>query len=91
MPARRAPSALPPSPAAPGLAPWRAALGLLLLALAAVSVLPGRAHADTLVSNLDNPSNSRLNIFTTHNFAQSFRTGANREGYRMSSVELRFV
>ena len=90
----------PVIPGSPRLAAWCAAIGLVAFSLAAVAVLPARAQADVLVSNLNQPIHTSgvsiigistlfpQRILQQHSAAQSFTTGDAADGYTLSSVEL---
>ena len=71
---------------------WKARLITTIAAIAALAVLATPAAADDLVSNLagaDFPLGSASQL-DTHDFAQSFTTGANTSGYQLTSVSLSF-
>ena len=66
----------------------RAAVGAAVIALAGV----GPAAADVLVSNVTQPEWPFGNVgkLSVNDFAQSFTTGSNENGYQLTSISLRF-
>ena len=85
------PPRAPPGRRFPSAAP-RAAVWLLALSgLFTVSAFPGvggLAHADVLVSNLGQTTNSEENVTDEDAQAQLFGTGSNAAGYDLTSVEV---
>ena len=89
--AERKSQSLPPDRAATGAkrAPGRAVLGLLLLAVAAVLVLPAPpAQAAVLVSNLWQSTTTTTLLSRYSPDAQGFKTGTHPAGYSLNSVQL---
>ena len=62
--------------------------GLLLLAVAAVPVLPAPAQAATLVSNLGQGTATTLLESSWDPEGQGFQTGTHQAGYSLTSVQL---
>ena len=67
---------------------WRALAGLLLLAVAAVPVLPAPAQAATLVSNLGQGTATETMRARWDIEVQGFQTGTNPTGYSLTNVQL---
>ena len=73
-----------PAPARAGLRSLPAAL---LLALAALIVVPAQAQAQVLVSNIEQSSAGGFNVSSTESLAQAFTTGAS--GASLTSIEIK--